>query len=104
MPKAIGIGTAKSGTGTLAFLDCHPDIVYKDREPEAYPLHPMDWTDLIYPFLPNVTQNEFLIEKTPAYSRQFKKRYSKLKFEWGKPNGDCDRHATLETASDMRVS
>ena len=27
-PDAIGIGFAKSGTGTMAYFDCHPDIVY----------------------------------------------------------------------------
>ena len=28
-PDAIGIGVAKSGTGSLAFLDCHPQIVFR---------------------------------------------------------------------------
>ena len=27
-PDAIGIGFAKSGTGTMASFDCHPNIVY----------------------------------------------------------------------------
>ena len=27
-PDAIGIGFAKSGTGTMAYFDCHPDVVY----------------------------------------------------------------------------
>ena len=36
--NAVGIGTGKSGTGTLAFLDCHPDIVSRAFEPNAYPV------------------------------------------------------------------
>ena len=30
-PDAIGVGFAKSGTGTLSILDCHPDIVYTGK-------------------------------------------------------------------------
>lgn len=37
MPDAIGIGVGKSGTGTLAFLDCHPNIVFRSTEPNAFP-------------------------------------------------------------------
>ena len=32
LPDAIGIGVGKSGTGTLAFLDCHPNIVFRSTE------------------------------------------------------------------------
>ena len=31
-PDAIGIGAAKCGTGSLMFLDCHPNIVFRDQE------------------------------------------------------------------------
>ena len=30
-PDAIGIGFAKSGTGTMASFDCHPNIVYSGQ-------------------------------------------------------------------------
>ena len=37
LPDAIGIGVAKAGTGALAFLDCHPKIVFRAYEPNVYP-------------------------------------------------------------------
>ena len=35
-PDAIGIGFAKCGTGSLAFLDCHPSIVFRKNEPNFF--------------------------------------------------------------------
>ena len=35
-PDGIGIGVGKSGTGSLAFLDCHPQIVFRAQEPTGY--------------------------------------------------------------------
>ena len=32
IPDAIGIGVAKCGTGSLMFLDCHPNVVFRDME------------------------------------------------------------------------
>ena len=37
LPDAIAIGAGKCGTGSLAFLDCHPDIRFRNYEPNAYP-------------------------------------------------------------------
>ena len=36
LPDAIAIGAGKCGTGSLAFLDCHPDIRFRNYEPNAY--------------------------------------------------------------------
>ena len=36
VPSAIGIGMAKCGTGTLGFLDCHPNIVFRGTEPRYF--------------------------------------------------------------------
>ena len=32
VPDALGIGAAKCGTGSLMFLDCHSEIVFRDME------------------------------------------------------------------------
>ena len=32
LPDVIGIGFPKCGTGTLAFLDCHSKIVFREAE------------------------------------------------------------------------
>ena len=37
-PDAIGIGIAKSGTGSMAFLDCHSKIRFRALEPAVFPL------------------------------------------------------------------
>ena len=37
-PDAIGIGTAKSGTGSIAFLDCHSKIRFRAFEPNVFPI------------------------------------------------------------------
>ena len=37
-PDAIGIGIAKSGTGSLAFLDCHSKIRFRAYEPGVFPI------------------------------------------------------------------
>ena len=72
LPNAIGIGTGKSGTGTLAFLDCHPDIVFRAFEPNVYPTKTNG--DSIYRNkIPFASEDEFLIEKSPQYSRQYAK-------------------------------
>ena len=39
MPDAIGIGIGKAGTGSLAFLDCHPNVVFRAYEPDVYPMN-----------------------------------------------------------------
>ena len=93
-PDAIGIGIAKSGTGSMAFLDCHSKIRFRALEPGVFPLKRFDggaaniYTDH-WPFtygtlegeikgdiggylIPEVADDEFLIEKTPTYSEQYK--------------------------------
>ena len=37
LPNAVGLGTHKSGTGALAFLDCHPNLVLRALEANAFP-------------------------------------------------------------------
>jgi len=32
----IAIGTGKCGTGSLEFIDCHPDVVFRNWEPIFY--------------------------------------------------------------------
>ena len=66
-PDIIGVGFPKCGTGTLAFLDCHDDIVF--REAEGMLWHKYD-DDTCRPSLkkyavPNASRDEVLIEKTP---------------------------------------
>ena len=92
LPDAIDIGVAKAGTGSLAFLDCHPDIVFRAFEPDAYPtsrsMSTLSESELeekrksAAPYkshcrgsfsdmtIPLAAQDEFLIEKTPMYARQ----------------------------------
>ena len=65
--------------------------VYRPFEQKAYPLH--NTTERFYKNLPLANQNEYLIEKSPIYSRQFKNKFYK----------DCDKRATLKTASDIKV-
>jgi len=66
-PDIIGVGFPKCGTGTLAFLDCHDDIVF--REAEGMLWHKYD-EETCSPSLrkyavPNASNDEVLIEKTP---------------------------------------
>ena len=79
--------------------------VFRHTEPEAYPLHnSTSWIYHSYKLdLPNATANEFLIEKSPQYSQQFRKRYF---MQSGTPQWkeQCDKRATFKTAQDIKVS
>lgn len=80
-PDAIGFGFGKCGTGSLAFLDCHPSIVFRKLEPSFFNdknvkmllNNPNDQTvNLLRQYaIPNASESEFLIEKTPMYARAF---------------------------------
>lgn len=95
LPDAIGIGVAKAGTGSLAFLDCHPDIVFRAFEPDAYPSRKLlstlteseleekrhgahtyrsncmgSHSDTYSMTIPLAAPDEFLIEKSPMYAQQ----------------------------------
>ena len=73
LPDAICLGTHKSGTGALSFLDCHPNIVLRLLEPNAYPKlpkSPLYVEDGQY-MLPKASPDEFLIEKSPFYAERF---------------------------------
>ena len=95
-PDAISIGVGKSGTGSIAFLDCHSKIRFRALEPNVFPSlsAPKNAIDVYTdhkPFrfwpldpvknkiqgdsgaylIPKATEDEFLIEKTPTYSQQF---------------------------------
>ena len=65
-PDAIGIGVPKAGTGTLSFLDCHPDVAYRDHEPNMFMRNRVHY-DLADYRLP--LTSSYLIEKSPFYSR-----------------------------------
>ena len=74
-PSAIGLGTHKSGTGALAFLDCHPDLVIRILEPNAFPnMHKRLYFDNDQFLLPLTHSSEFLVEKSPVYAERFKRR------------------------------
>lgn len=79
LPNAIGIGTHKSGTGALSFLDCHPELTIRILEANAYTQQADN--KLYYECgqftLPKTTEYEFLIEKSPLYAERFS-RSSKL--------------------------
>ena len=66
------------------------ETVYRPFEQNVYPLHN---SGRFYKFLPSASKNDFLIEKSPSYSRQYKSKFYK----------DCDKRATLQTASDIMV-
>jgi len=81
MPNAIGIGMPKCSTGTLAFLDCHPNIAFRAAEPSFFTKSDYiieawrsdDKAELLklrYEYtkkLPQASPDEFLIEKSPQY-------------------------------------
>jgi hypothetical protein len=98
LPNAIGLGTHKSGTGALAFLDCHPNLVIRILEPNAYPLtHKRLYFDNGQFLLPLTYSTEFLIEKSPSYAERFKRQ------AMGKHKSLADlRSGTFETVKRAR--
>jgi len=79
-PDAIGFGFGKCGTGALAFLDCHPKIVFRTQEPHFFnddrtkrflSSPGQDHTpEMLEKYLiPKASKSEFLIEKTPMYAQ-----------------------------------
>ena len=100
-PDAIGIGVGKSGTGTLSFLDCHPNLVFRSNEPFAYKHKNFfqifqkwqkkkrakgqqtyfqnqmysSYADKGGWSTPLTAKSEFLVEKTPMYSQQIDGAY-----------------------------
>ena len=77
LPNAIGIGTHKSGTGALSFLDCHPELTIRILEANAYTYEDKLYFECGQYTLPKTTPYEFLIEKSPLYAERFS-RSSKL--------------------------
>ena len=67
-PDAIGFGFGKCGTGALAFLDCHPKIVFRMQEPHFFPTNNETKLLLRDYKIPKASKSEFLIEKTPMYA------------------------------------
>ena len=78
-PDAIGFGFGKCGTGALAFLDCHPKIVFRTLEPDFFNHYRTKrflsspgqnhTPEMIEKYLiPKASKSEFLIEKTPMYA------------------------------------
>ena len=68
-PDAIGIGFAKSGTGTMVTFDCHSNIVYSDIEGCAFKPNAPRPPALETYHIPKAHPEEFLIEKSPQYAR-----------------------------------
>jgi len=85
VPDVIGIGFAKCGTGALAFLDCHPKIVFRTTEPRFFSKEAIldkiihahktnNRTTLQYfrhyyaRHLPAAAPDEILISKSPQYA------------------------------------
>jgi len=67
-PDAIAIGTAKCGTGSLTFIDCHPEITFRHYEPDFYNvIRPKAARSLAKYKIPKVLPDEYLIEKSPEY-------------------------------------
>ena len=74
LPDAVGLGTHKSGTGALAFLDCHPNLVIRVLEANAFPIRHELYYDNDQFLLPVTSDNEFLVEKSPVYAERFYRR------------------------------
>ncbi|CBY14729.1 unnamed protein product [Oikopleura dioica] len=74
MPNLIAVGFAKCGTGSLSFLDCHSQIVFRFVESYFFmnarklkndKLNVKNALSLYN--LPKARKSEVLLEKTPAY-------------------------------------
>ena len=61
------IGFAKCGTGALAFLDCHSNIVTRSAEPVFFNSYNRYRAGLSEYAIPDAATDEILIEKTPDY-------------------------------------
>ena len=66
-PDVITIGFPKCGTGSLAFFDCHPNIMFRESEPMFF--HSYTDQGLSGYALPKASVDEILIEKTASYIR-----------------------------------
>ena len=63
-PNIVTIGFSKCGTGALAFIDCHPDIVFRLVEPSVFNNKQVSLESYN---IPKATLDEVLIEKSPTY-------------------------------------
>ena len=63
-PDVIAIGTAKCGTGSLSFIDCHPNVVFRVFESDFF----MRINDTLDQYeIPQAAVDEILIDKSPEY-------------------------------------
>ena len=65
-PDVIAIGTAKCGTGSLSFIDCHPNVVFREYEADFF-MYSDDHQNLHEYEIPHAAVDEILIEKSPQY-------------------------------------
>ena len=64
-PDVVGVGMPKCGTGTLAFFDCHPAIVFREAEANFW-LEPDECNYHLHGYaVPRARVDQVLIEKTP---------------------------------------
>lgn len=79
----IAIGTAKCGTGSLAFIDCHPNVVFREFEPDFFLFDDAHQTLDRYE-IPKAAIDEILIEKSPEYlsgtNANFRHRANRMLF------------------------
>ena len=64
----VGIGFPKCGTGSLAFFDCHPKIVFREAEPDFWDRRRTSYELKDY-ILPNASSAEILIGQGTAISQ-----------------------------------
>ncbi|CAG5078247.1 Oidioi.mRNA.OKI2018_I69.PAR.g8940.t1.cds [Oikopleura dioica] len=92
MPNLIAVGFGKCGTGSLSFLDCHSQIVFRFVEPAFSWLmynakkkkKPTTEQALAAYNLPKAHESEILVEKSPGYMNgktdKMLKRYEAMKY------------------------
>ena len=83
-PNIISIGFGKCGTGSLAFIDCHSEIVFRAVEPGKnitgkFPVFRLQLSLVMFGRvpeaklklynIPKATKSEVLVEKSPPYAQ-----------------------------------
>lgn len=67
-PDVISVGCAKCGTGSLTFIDCHPNVTFRHFEPVYYQqVRPKEQRRLETYKIPLSPPGNILVEKSPGY-------------------------------------
>ena len=79
-PDAIGIGIAKSGTGSIAFLDCHSQIRFRALEPSVFKANPFEkqFFSIQHPGDEILNGESFPLDAEDVYSDHFPFTYGPL--------------------------